>query len=594
MQETAWEDVHIGQNGKNHGWPACEGPCDNPDYAQTCSCGVHDDPLFAYPHENQGAAIIGGGVYRGSQLPSTPYFGAYFYGDFTRRWLRYLTFDANGNVKADTQFSSFVGRIFHLGYSNAGAIFYTTDEGELHRISYDTSNRAPEITSLSASTGSGSTTLTGPVPLTINFAVGATDAEGDPITYRWLFGDGTEAATASASHTYTATGTYYASALASDAMRSTQSNIITIEVGLRPTVTILSPDDGATFRAGDFISLSGDGSDPFETLDDSAFSWTVRFRHDDHFHPVVQDLVGRQADFSVPFSGHDFSGNVAFDVTLKVSDSEGLTSSTSVELLPQKQNLVFNTLPTSISTTLDGIPQPPPFLHDSLRGFRHTIGVEDVVCAGDVRYAFHSWSDGGSAEHTITVPNADTLYLANYVESAVACQTLPVDTGLVARWQADYNVVTSAGSSVETWGDRSGTTTQFVRVVGTEAAPFRLPDTLNGRGIIRLGGSAAMSAVLSDDAFAPGSANRTVIMLVRYPSGTQQGGVAVGSGDSLAPCSGAYQLARRDGGLGLSTTCGGAADDGLVTDFASVVGYWLLYTLRVSAGMLGGGMVEYV
>lgn len=567
----------MGANGKNYGWPMCEGPCNNQDFAQTCSCALHDNPLHTYAHMNQGAAIIGGGVYRGNMLPQKPYFGAYFYGDFTRRWLRYLTFDESGAVASDVEFSKFVGRIFHIGYSNAGAIYYTTDDGEMHRIVFDDGNRAPVITSLSFITSTGSRTLQGPVPLTINFAASATDEEKDPITFRWLFGDGSEATGSTVSKTYTQTGTYFASVIVSDGGRATQSTLLTVEAGVLPTVAITSPKNGATFRAGDMISLSGTASDPFEVFTESDYHWVVRFRHDDHFHPIMDDGIGSEIQFEVPRTGHDFSGNVAFAITLEVTDAEGLTARASVEILPEKHNLVFNTLPVSISTNLDGVPRPPPFLHDTLVGFIHNIEVPDVVCSGDVRYAFVSWSDGGSAEHDIVVPDGDTLILANFVESDQSCQSLEIRDGIVGRWQGDYHVTTTNGAAVVSWGDRSGLGL-VLRTVNAANPAYKMSNVLNGRSVIRIAESAAMLATL--DGFAPGASSRTVVMLVKYASGAQQGGVAITSNGSRFPgvCGSAYQFAQRDTNLGLSVNCRGSVS---TSTFASVAGYWMLYTLKV-------------
>jgi glucose/arabinose dehydrogenase len=68
--DLRYEDLHIGAAGKHFGWPMCEGPCDNNPGYSTCSCAVHDDPIFTYPHNERGACIVGGFVYRGSQFPA--------------------------------------------------------------------------------------------------------------------------------------------------------------------------------------------------------------------------------------------------------------------------------------------------------------------------------------------------------------------------------------------------------------------------------------------------------------------------------------------------------------------------------------------
>ncbi len=67
----------MSSEGKNHGWPDCEGACSNPDFASTCNCNIHDEPIFWYNHKDSNAptgsnaCLISGYVYRGTQFPSS-------------------------------------------------------------------------------------------------------------------------------------------------------------------------------------------------------------------------------------------------------------------------------------------------------------------------------------------------------------------------------------------------------------------------------------------------------------------------------------------------------------------------------------------
>ena len=70
--EAAWEEIDLAPapaigRGANFGWPACEGFAGN--------CPGTSPPVFAYPHGDpggdaaHGCAIMGGYVYRGTQIP---------------------------------------------------------------------------------------------------------------------------------------------------------------------------------------------------------------------------------------------------------------------------------------------------------------------------------------------------------------------------------------------------------------------------------------------------------------------------------------------------------------------------------------------
>ena len=122
------------------------------------------------------------------------------------------------------------------------------------------------------------TPTAGPAPLAVNFSsAGSSDPEGQTLTYAWTFGDGGTSTAANPSHTYTQAGQYSARLSVSDGVNTTLSTPISISVGSPPTATILSPQDGSFFVAGDVISYSGDGTDPDDgTLPASAFSWNDR------------------------------------------------------------------------------------------------------------------------------------------------------------------------------------------------------------------------------------------------------------------------------------------------------------------------------
>lgn len=57
------------------------------------------------------------------------------------------------------------------------------------------------------------------------FTARATDADGDPLTYTWDFGDGETATGATVEHTYAAAGTYVAVVTVSDGADSVSDSV---------------------------------------------------------------------------------------------------------------------------------------------------------------------------------------------------------------------------------------------------------------------------------------------------------------------------------------------------------------------------------
>ena len=408
------EEVDVGARGANYGWPDSEGACSSP-----CT-----SPVYNYSHAGRDAAITGGFVYHGSQFPSS-YQGSYFFADYTQNWIKRLTFDAGGNVNGvlnfeppDGSVDGPYGDIVYLTEGPDGALYYvdlgysdisgTFGVSKIRRIRFVSGNQAP-VAVASANPTSG------PAPLDVSFSsAGSSDPEGQPLTYQWTFGDGQTSTAANPGHTYSQAGQYTARLAVSDGVNTTQAAPLSISVGSPPTATILTPADGSLFRAGDVISFSGDATDPDDgTLPASAFTWNIDFLHEGHVHPGVVQTGVKSGTFTIPTTGHDFSGFTRYQIKLTVTDSSGLTATKSVLIFPDKVNLTFGTMPAGLTLYLDGIAKTTPFVYDTLIGFVHTVEARNQS-SGGTAYVFDSWSDGGAQTHTITVPSSNQGYVATY------------------------------------------------------------------------------------------------------------------------------------------------------------------------------------
>lgn len=88
-----WEEVNLVIKGGNCGWKTMEGnDCVRPG----CDPSQFIPPVALYEN-NAGAAVIGGFVYRGQEIPGLV--GAYVFGDFLARDIWALYVDADGNVE---------------------------------------------------------------------------------------------------------------------------------------------------------------------------------------------------------------------------------------------------------------------------------------------------------------------------------------------------------------------------------------------------------------------------------------------------------------------------------------------------------------
>ena len=430
-----FEEVHVAQSAANLGWPLCEGDCVDPRLY---------DPLHSYPHVaggvDLGGSVIGGFVYRGVQFPAQ-YVGSYFYADFVRGSIKYLSFDAQGNVIGDLEFDPTIApaEIVFLGEGPEGALYYIEhNAGTVRRIAYQASNQSPQINLAEADVTSGP----GPT-LTVQFTGAATDPDGDPLTYSWVFGDGDSDSGSQVTHTYTELGPYSAQLVVRDAAGNVSvSQPIDIAVGQPPQVSITSPIEGSLFQALDEILYSATATDPDGTLSEADYSWTIELTHEDHEHPESEQFGGSSGTFVVPISGHSFVDDTGFRFTVTVTDADQLSTSTSVTIVPDKVQLTFDTNPSGLEVVVDGRPLVTPVVLPTLKGFEVVVGAPLAQCAGPDQYDFASWSDGGTATHVVTAPGVDQVYIADY--AAVGPCAIRVSSHLLAL----YTFNDGSGSTV--------------------------------------------------------------------------------------------------------------------------------------------------
>lgn len=393
-----WEEVNSASAGSNFGWPTCEGACSN---------GNATNPVYAHRGGVDGTCAITGGVfYDGGQFPAT-YTNNYFVIDYCTTWVRYLRTDNTWAALPVTIPSSSVG----LKVAPDGSVYVLGHgSGTISRITYSGSgsNRNP-VAQFSATPTSGS------APLNVAFnAIGSTDPDGDPLTFAWNFGDNTTGSGVNVSHTYAANGTYVAQLTVTDGRGGSATRQVSIAVGARPTATITSPAQGASYSAGTAISFAGQGTSASgAALPASALSWTVVFHHDTHTHPALGPVNGvASGSYTPPTSGHTES-DVFYRIHLTVTDPSGLQTTVTRDVQPRTAVVTITSNVAGTQVLVDGQPRTTPFSFTGVAGVRRALDVVTPQTIGGLGYQFGSWSNGGPRNQTLVTPSSNFTLTVN-------------------------------------------------------------------------------------------------------------------------------------------------------------------------------------
>ena len=417
------EEVDVIRPGRNYGWPCYEGDIRTPSahqehplcealYADPVAQG-YAAPVYAYDHPT-GFSITGGPVYAPQGGPAdfpAEYHGDYFFADYVTGFIRRLRITpADALAEPPLPFATDQKDIVSLEQAPDGSLMVVEGKfdgsgGAIYKIKYTgSSDRAP--------TAQISTDrVAGPAPLTVEFdGRGSTDPESQPLTYSWDFGDGSAPSSSpNPTYTYDTPGNYTARLTVTDpAGNSGEATVLITPGNDAPVVDIQAP---ASFRGGDEIAMSATATDAQDGDLSASLVWNVVLFHRDHDHPEGSASLGPTRSFTATRNHEEDS---RYRVSVRASDSEGVTTSKTVDIDPQLINLRLASEPPGVPMTIGGLERTTPFDRPSTINFIATVTAPEHHVAGSLTYSFERWSDGGARSHDISIPAADTTLTAVY------------------------------------------------------------------------------------------------------------------------------------------------------------------------------------
>lgn len=436
---SAYEELNRLERGANYGWPLQEGPiCHQSNCSALRVSELHfRHDQIPYTTGFPQACIVVGPTWNSPSFPSE-FQGNVFFGDYSNGWIRRATTDAAGNVVSDHPFELMPdsGPVVDMAQGPDGALYVVTiNPGMVSRIRYATSSNAAPLVDARVSPRSGLP------PLTVRF-VGSASSDPDQgpsaLTFTWNFGDGASSTQADVAHVYTQPGRYLASLVVSDGADVVRSDDFVVQVGNTPVTTISTPSSGAVYRAGDVISFSGGASDVEDgALPPSALTWTVLLEHEHHEHPVLGPLHALGGSFTVPASGHG-PEHTHYRIRLAAVDSDGLITTSEVEIQPLSVDLSLRTRPVVVPLTLDGEPLVPPDDYESLSGFQHQLAAPPSFVVAGQTWLFDFWSNGARTPSLVlSMTDAPVTLKAFYrLDTSVETTSTIVARSRNAEWRA--------------------------------------------------------------------------------------------------------------------------------------------------------------
>ena len=397
------EEVSVVGSGANAGWPCMEGARRTSfgTYA-TCKALYEKNtdvrPIWTYTHSGSGASVTGGALYTGSAYPAK-YKNSYFLGDYTRGKVWTMGVDAAGKMTRQPEGAGFIkgagGPVaFHPG-PNGDITYADILSGQIRRIVYGSGNRPPTA---------DVTFSTDADRRTVSFsAAGSYDPDGDKLTYRWSFGDGSTGTGAAPKHTYAGTGAQKVTVTATDQIGASDAAEVTVyPANHSPVLEVTTPPAETLFKVGAPVKLSAGATDTEDGKLKVSYETILLhcpFPNSCHLHPDGKTSGGT---YSKDFTDH--GSDTSMQITVSATDSKGAEVS---KVYVARPNLRTVTVRSKVPVNIDGATT-----FSSLEVEAQEVQLDAPETSGYHRFV--SWSDGGKANHTFVMPNRDVVLTATY------------------------------------------------------------------------------------------------------------------------------------------------------------------------------------
>ena len=163
--------------------------------------------------------------------------------------------------------------------------------------------------------------------------------------------------------------------------------------------------------------------------------------HDTHTHPFLAPTAGNDLTIQQPAPEDLGSGTDGYlEILLTATDSSGVTTTVTRDVLPKKVSLTFASSPAGRNVVVAGTTYAAPATLTSWEGHVINVDAPAQTDGSGTSWVFQSWSDGGAAAHSFATPATATTYTATFAQNAA-----PV--GLVAAYGFDAGSGSGAADS---------------------------------------------------------------------------------------------------------------------------------------------------
>lgn len=187
-----------------------------------------------------------------------------------------------------------------------------------------------------------------------------------------------------------------------------------------PLAAITHPASDWRYHGGAAAFFAGQGLNYAEQpLPASAYTWWADFYLNESPSPAFGPIAGITNGSAVIPTNAPNSTNVYYRLSLRVTDTNGLSAVAALDIYPRLTQLDFQTVPAGLEVQFEGEPLTAPASVLTVAGMNRVLAAPSPQTLGGSNYTFVLWSHGGPATQNFLVPLTNATLTASFVRPAL-------------------------------------------------------------------------------------------------------------------------------------------------------------------------------
>ncbi len=211
-------------------------------------------------------------------------------------------------------------------------------------------------------------------------------------------------------------GAFYCEAKLGDFVLVSDTATLSVITRYPPAAAIIYPKNNDLYHAGDTLYFKGRVEDTEDgTINAEHWTWAMELFVDGRREKAMNPINGQEESFYIIPRKPILADQVWYRLSLTATDSDGMSTTQSVEIFPERVQFSIDTDPKGLSLSINDKSVSALYSFSSIIGTEHIVSIAPIQTLEESLFQFNQWDFGATdPEQVVQVPAIPDTIVARF------------------------------------------------------------------------------------------------------------------------------------------------------------------------------------